>query len=120
MSDYQGAPQPDPAQQPQQGYAYPPAPGYYPQPVFVQQRPTSGLAVASFVLALVWGLGFTSLLAVILAIPAMRETKTGEKGGHGFAVAGLVIGLLGFIPTAFVVLSWVGLFAAGVAGSATS
>jgi hypothetical protein len=50
--------------------------------------PTDGLAVASFVLSL---LGF-NLIAVILGHVALRRIRTTGAGGHGFAIAGLVIG----------------------------
>jgi hypothetical protein len=65
---------------------------------------TSGLAIASFVLSLVWIFGLGSLLAVIFAIVARKDIKRsrGTKGGKGFARAGLVIGILGLIGAAVV------------------
>ncbi|MBX9245509.1 hypothetical protein ICW40_11920 [Actinotalea ferrariae] len=55
-----------------------------------QQRvvPCSGYATAGFVFALM-GL---SPLALILCGIAWQETRSGERGGHAFTVAGLVIG----------------------------
>ena len=58
---------------------------------YVQQTrvvPMSGPAVAGFILAL---LGF-SPLGLALSIAAFGKTRTGERGGQGFAVAGAIIG----------------------------
>jgi hypothetical protein len=73
------------------------------QPVIVPQR-TSGLAIASFVLSLVWVCGFGSLLAVIFALVALGDISRsrGRLGGTGLAVAGLILGLLGSI--------WLGIY----------
>ena len=75
------------------------------QPVIVVQAPaTSGAAVASLVFGLL-GLflgcctfGVPSVLAVLLGHIAMRETKNGQRGGQGMAVAGLILGYLLVIP----------------------
>ena len=73
-----------------QPYGYPPY-GYAPAP----QR-TSGLAVASLVLGLVWIYWIGSILAVIFGHIALAETKRDPRvGGRGMAVAGLVLGYLG-------------------------
>jgi hypothetical protein len=54
------------------------------------------LAIASFVLALLWLFGLGSLLAVILGHIALRQIAGagGSQGGRGFAIAGLVLGYL--------------------------
>lgn len=70
-------------------------PVYYAAPVAI--RPTSGLAVAGFICSLLWGFGILSLAGVILCGVAWQRTKTGEKGGHGLAVAGVIIGALGLV-----------------------
>ena len=62
--------------------------GYYPPP-----RPTSGLAIASLVCAIV---GF-SLPAVICGHVARTRIRETGEGGDGLAVAGLVLGYLGII-----------------------
>lgn len=44
------------------------------------------------------GLVFAFLVAplgLVLSIIAMKETRSGARGGHGLAVAGAVIGALG-------------------------
>lgn len=73
-----------------------PAPGYhpggYPAPGYVV--PTSGLAIASLVCSLV-GLvtaGLAAIAGVICGHIALTETRSGMRGGHGLAVAGLIIG----------------------------
>lgn len=67
------------------------------QPVQAQSG-TNGLAVASFVLSLLWIVGLGSLLAIIFALVARRQIREsrGTQGGGGLAVAGLVIGIAGF------------------------
>lgn len=93
----QAANQPQPVSPGQQ---VPPAP-YGPQPVYIiQQPPTSGMAVASMVLAII-GLisscctfGIPSILAVIFGHVARSETKNGTRSGDGMAVAGLVMGYI--------------------------
>jgi hypothetical protein len=71
---------------------------------------TSGLAIASLVLAIVWLGGLGSILAVVFGIIALSQIKgsAGRKKGEGVAIAGLVIGGLG-------VLSTIGIIVAAVA-----
>ncbi len=54
---------------------------------------TSGRAVAGLVTSLLC----LGPIALGLSLSAMRETKTGERGGHGIAVAGAIIGGLGTV-----------------------
>jgi hypothetical protein len=65
---------------------------YYAVPAYVV--PTSGTAVASLVCSLVglitFGLG--AIPGVICGHMALPETRSGSRGGHGLAVAGLIIG----------------------------
>ena len=70
--------------------------------------PTSGLAVGGFVLALL-GIAPAGLW---LSLAAMRHTRTGARGGHGFAVAGAIIGGLGTLGWLLFVLFVVGVGAA--------
>jgi hypothetical protein len=71
-------------------YGYPPY-GYAP----ASQR-TSGLAIASLVLGLVWIYWIGSILAVIFGHIALAETKRDPRvSGRGLAIAGLVLGYLG-------------------------
>jgi hypothetical protein len=69
-------------------------------------RPTSGLATASMVLGIIgllvgWcSFGLPSFIAVFLGHAALKETKTGIRGGHGMAVAGLILGYIVAVPAA--------------------
>jgi hypothetical protein len=58
---------------------------------------TSGLAIASLVLSLVWICGLGSLLAVIFGAISLSQISrsSGRLGGKGLAIAGLVLGILG-------------------------
>lgn len=87
------------------------------QPVYVAApRPTSGLAVAGFVMAL---LGI-SLPAAIMCFVAMSKTKSGEQSGHGLAVAGAVIGVLGTLAWCAIVLPFFWVMIVGAAGAGAS
>lgn len=74
--------------------------------------PSSGLAVAGLILAL---LGF-SPLGLILSIAAFGKTRTGERGGHGLAVAGAIIGGLGTLGWFVFIMLVVGLNQAATNG----
>lgn len=78
--------------------------GYQPARVV----PTSGLAVGGFVLALIG----IAPAGFVLSLAAMKDTRTGERGGHGFAVAGAIIGGLGTIAWVAFILLMVGLVGA--------
>jgi hypothetical protein len=58
---------------------------------------TSGLAVASLVLGIVWLCGLGSLLATIFGAVALSQISRsrGTLGGKGLAIAGLILGILG-------------------------
>lgn len=66
--------------------------------------PTSGLAVASLICALVgvaggWCLlGLPCVAAIVLGHLATPATRRGERGGHGLAVAGLILGYVLVVP----------------------
>lgn len=81
--------------------------------------PTSGWATASLtmgVLGLLVGcctFGIPSALAVVFGHLALRETRTGERTGHGAAIAGLILGYLLVLPMMAVSIA---LVAANVAG----
>lgn len=68
--------------------------------------PASGWATAALVLGILgltdfwvpFGGVFTSALAVAFAIAGLKKSNSGMYGGHGRAVAGLVLGGIGLIP----------------------
>jgi hypothetical protein len=65
-------------------------------------RPTSGTATASMIFGIaglfLFCLVIPSLVAVLLGHSALKETRGGVKGGHGQAVAGLILGYVVMIP----------------------
>ena len=91
------------AQQPQyqQPYGQQPQGQPYAQQSYGQQSspPTSGMAIASLVLAIIWLGGVGSLAAVVLGILAIRKINDarGRQGGKGLAIAGTVIGGIGIV-----------------------
>ena len=60
---------------------------------------TSALAIASLVLGLMWLCGIGSLLATIFGAVALSQISRsgGAVAGKGLAVAGLILGILGFV-----------------------
>jgi hypothetical protein len=65
--------------------------------VYVQSPGTSGLAIASLVLGILWLGGLGSLLATIFGGIALRQTRDGRQGGRGMAIAGLILGIVGLL-----------------------
>jgi hypothetical protein len=72
---------------------------------------TSGLAIASLVLGIVWIFGLSSIVAIVLGLRAMRaiDASDGAVGGRGLAIAGIAIGIAGLASSglllAFVIAS---------------
>lgn len=70
------------------------------RPVIFAPQPTSGLAVTSGIMGIVGLLGGCLLLglpcfaAIVLGHLATRETRNGARGGHGWAITGLVTGYM--------------------------
>ncbi|WP_199422461.1 hypothetical protein [Actinotalea solisilvae] len=62
--------------------------------------PCSGYATTGFVLAAV---GLWPLALAFCGL-AWGETSTGERGGHGLTVAGIVLSVLGIIGTIFAII----------------
>jgi uncharacterized membrane protein len=58
---------------------------------------TSGLAIASLFLGIIWLFGLGSILAIVLGYLAMKEVRAseGRRGGWAIALAGVVVGVVG-------------------------
>jgi Domain of unknown function (DUF4190) len=88
------------------GYpGYPGAPGYYPgayDPYRPMKPPgTNGMAIAALAVSLgslVLFCGIPSIVAVILGVVAMSQTRRIDQEGFGLALAGTIIGA---VPTVF-------------------
>ena len=70
-----------------------PAPAYPPDPR--RASGTNGLAVAALCLGLAFFLPFASVVAIVLGFVALSQLRAGTQRGRGFAVGGVVLGLLG-------------------------
>jgi Domain of unknown function (DUF4190)/Protein of unknown function (DUF2510) len=68
---------------------------------------TSGMAIASLVLGIVWVYGITSILAIIFAVIAKRNIResNGWVTGGGMATAGLVLGIIGVVATIAIIIA---------------
>lgn len=66
--------------------------------------PTSGLAIASLVLGIIWIYWIGSILAIIFGAVALKQCNRGERSGRGMAIAGLVLGLVGAATLVFTVV----------------
>jgi len=78
--------------------------------VQVRRQPgVNGLAIASFVCSLFWGYGLLSVVAIVLSLMARKQIREHQaqglhQSGDGFALAGLIIGIVGAVITGMVVL----------------
>ncbi len=81
----------------------PQPPGHQPFPAgapMPMKQGNSGMAIASLVLSLVgvipcfWFLQIPGLLGAIFGFVGLRQTRSGERGGRGLAMAGLIIGII--------------------------
>lgn len=79
---------------------------------------TNGFAIAALVCALVGGCGVGSILAIVFGARARREidASAGTQVGRGMATAGLVIGWIGTIAAAALVVAAIVITAAGPDG----
>ncbi len=81
----------------------PQPPGYQPYPAgapMPMKQGNSGMAIASLVCSLVgiipcfWGIQIMGLLGTIFGFIGLKQTKNGQRGGRGMAIAGVIIGLI--------------------------
>jgi hypothetical protein len=91
--------------------AAPPGPALNAQP----RQTTSGLAVASLVLGILWIYGIGSILARVFGYVGKRQIddSNGAKGGRGIAIAGIVLGWIGTAGVALLVIASITIFAVG-------
>ena len=70
-----------------------------PPPPPPEASTTSGLAIASLVLSLVWIYGLGSIAAIVFGHVALSQIKKsgGTQRGRGMAIAGLVLGYIGLV-----------------------
>jgi hypothetical protein len=67
---------------------------------------TSGLAIASLVLGIIWLYWIGSILAVIFGHVAISQMKKDPQiGGRGLAIAGLVLGYVGVATLALILVA---------------
>lgn len=71
--------------------------------VHIGLREWSGLAIASFVLSLMWIAGIGSLLAIFIGWSGHKACVNEDKRGDTLAQCGLVFGLLGVALTALII-----------------
>jgi hypothetical protein len=85
-----------------------PAPGYGPPPSYPgyaggYQQPgvTNPLAIWSLVASLIGVIcGIGSIVGIVLGVLALNQIKENRQGGHGLAVAGIVVGVASMIISA--------------------
>lgn len=116
-------PQYPPVEYPE-SYAPPyPPPGYPPyhdpyRPYGPTKPPgTNGMAIAALVTALAGPLlcGAPSIVAVVLGIVAMRDTRRTGQDGYGIALAGVIIGaVVVFLGTVVAIIWFAGMMSMGV------
>jgi hypothetical protein len=82
-----------------------PQPTQSPQAPFTEVPKTNGLAIAGFVTSLTC-LGPVAVALSIVALNQINKSPT-PQGGKGLAIAGIVIGGIYFIATAYL---WTGFF----------
>jgi hypothetical protein len=58
---------------------------------------TNGMAIAAFVLGLLWICGVGSVLGIVLGIVALSQIKRTRERGQGFAIAGIALGSLAIV-----------------------
>jgi type II secretory pathway pseudopilin PulG len=75
---------------------------------------TSGLAIASLVLGIVWAYGITSILAIIFGFVARKQIREsgGRLTGAGFALAGIILGFCSLALSLIAIISIIAAIAA--------
>jgi len=81
--------------------------GFSPQ-IVIRQNTTSGMAIASLVMGLLWMYWIGSILAICLGYAARREIRNnpGRIEGQGMAMAGIVLGWIGIAMLAATIVGF--------------
>ncbi len=83
--------------------------GAFPPPAFPpdprRASGTNGLAVAALCLGLAFFIPLASVVAVVLGVVALSQLRTDGQRGRGMAIGGIVLGALGIIAWASLVVS---------------
>jgi hypothetical protein len=81
------------------GWLAPPPPGAEPtqSPIVIKQSTTSGMAIASLVLSILWIYWIGSIVGLFLGYAAKREIRRDPERieGRGLATAGIILGWIG-------------------------
>ena len=89
----------------------PPPPGFEPTqpPIIIRQNTTSGMAIASLVLGILWIYWIGSIVALFLGYAARREIRRDPEGieGSGLATAGIILGWIGMGTLLLTILMFV-------------
>lgn len=83
----------------------PPVTGWVQHPLAMPKQGTNGLAIASMILGIVWVWGIGSILALIFGYVAMNQIKQRNQSGRGMAIAGTVLGWVGVLLTALIIVA---------------
>ena len=89
------------------GYQAPPGPGYWQQPqrpVYAPAAKTNVLAIVSLVAGILWFFWLGSFVALICGLVALGQTKARNENGRGIAIAGIVLGAVGIVILALIVI----------------
>ena len=90
-----------------QNWLVPPPPAFAtsPEVQFQPARQTSGMAIASLVLGILWMYWLGSILALVFGYLAKREIRLSQKplDGNGMATAGIVLGWVGIATMVLVI-----------------
>jgi uncharacterized membrane protein len=77
------------------------------QPVYYAPRPTNTLAIVAFVLAF-----FVSIAAIICGYIALGQIRRTGEGGHGLALAAVILGWVSIALSIIIVIVYFLFFAA--------
>jgi hypothetical protein len=67
--------------------------------------PIPGIAIAAFLVSLVWLYAVTSVAAIVLGLLALRRMKARHERGRGLAIAAIVLGGIGVLLGVVILLA---------------